>query len=82
MEQPILDNSSNYDLDFFIKDNHKLIHISTAGMILNDALSQNLLSQRINFKTVLSYRRKFNVFKNPEIIRDNLFDMDSYTSFF
>lgn len=78
----ILDNPANYDLDFFIKDNHKLIHISTAGMKLKNSLLQNILSQRRNFKTVLSYRRKFNVSKNTEIIRDNLFNMDSYTFFF
>jgi hypothetical protein len=79
---PIADNPSNYDLDFFLKDSNKLIHISTAGMDLNDTLKQNLLNLRSNFSTVLAYRRRFTIENNPEISRDNLLDLESYLSFF
>lgn len=75
-------NPENYDLDIFMYDDEKLIHISTAGMNLINSLIEFRLSIYSNLKTVLGYRRKYNFEVNPNIQRENLSTLDNYTFFF
>jgi hypothetical protein len=79
----ILENENNFDLDFFLFDSFKIIHISTAGMTLINSLRDlNFKNYNSNFKTVLNYRRTFNFELNVQLERDNTTERESYFSFF
>ena len=77
-----IENSRNYDLDLFLYDSKKIIHIATAGMELINTLNQIDFDPISNFKKVLSYRRMFryNTIKNLD--RDNLNSVLDYIYFF
>ena len=79
-----LDNSEHSDLDIFLYDSKKLIHIATAGLANINLLSESDFNVISNFKKVLSYRRVFNFesISNIENERDNLSDTESYLYFF
>lgn len=76
-------NANYQDLDFFLYDSKKIIHIATAGMTLPDRLrEQTTLDNISNFKTVLAMRRSFKYESNNQLVRDNLTEEKSYFSFF
>lgn len=78
-----LENENSFDLDLFLFDSSKIIHISTAGMtLINSLRNMNLLEYNSNFKTVLSYRRTFKFEVNRQLERDNITVRESYFSFF
>lgn len=79
----ILENDNSFDLDLFLFDSSKIIHISTAGMTLINSLRElNSLNYNSNFRTVLGYRRNFRFESNEMLERDNLIFRESYFSFF
>lgn len=82
-EYNLFENSSSLDLDIFIYDSSKIIHISTAGMKLINSLEEiNYFSYTSNLNQVLKYRRKFNIERNNILERDNLTSTESYYYFF
>jgi hypothetical protein len=82
-EYDLAENSNSLDLDIFLYDSSKIIHISTAGMKLINSLNEiNYISYTSNIKRVLKYRRKFISERNNILERDNLTSLESYFYFF
>lgn len=80
--EQLKENYDLYDLDIFLYDNTKIIHITTAGMELINSLSEMDFNPIQNFRKILSYRRVFNYTVLSEVTRDNLTSEDDYLSFF
>lgn len=77
------ENSDLYDMDIFLYDEVKLIHIATAGMPLINSLASLDFNPLANLKRVLLYRRVFEYELNNEIVRDNLVgELSDYIHFF
>lgn len=74
--------SDQYDLDIFLYDSKKIIHIATAGMEMINSLNQINFDPIANFRTILSYRRSFQVEFLQTIVRDNLTSEEDYLYFF
>jgi hypothetical protein len=82
-EYNLIENSNSLDLDIFLYDSSKIIHISTAGMNLINSLNEiNYLSYTSNIKSVLKYRREFKNERNNILERDNLISEEAYFYFF
>ena len=78
-----LENENSFDLDLFLFDSTKIIHIATAGMTLINSLRElTPSSYNKNFKTVLGYRRLFMIESNEKLERNNLTERENYFSFF
>ncbi len=78
-------NSSynNGDLDIFLYDSRKIIHIATAGMELINSLSDlQPATLQENFRLALSFRRIYKYKVSDDIQRDNLNTLEEYTAFF
>lgn len=76
------ENSDQFDLDFFLYDTEKIIHISTAGMELKNSIGEFNFNPISNFQTVLSYRRIFRYETIKNLNRDNLTSVEDYLYFF
>lgn len=76
-------NGSDYDLDLFLYDSTKIIHIATAGMILINSLTDiNGATYNDNYNKVLAYRRTFEIKTIENLDRDNLTEVEDYVYFF
>lgn len=75
-------NSDLYDLDLFLYDSKKIIHIATAGMPLIKSLSNIDFDPIINFRKVLLYRRIFKYETISNVERDNISTIENYLDFF
>lgn len=75
----ILENDTNYDLDIFLYDNTKIIHLASGGMQLINSLRKfNIQSHDSNLRKVLAYRRIFNYESNEQLERNNLTTIENY----
>jgi len=79
----LVENSNSLDLDIFLYDSSKIIHIATAGMKLINSLERiNYFSYTSNINRVLKYRRIFIIERNNILERDNLNSEEAYFYFF
>lgn len=78
----IIEASNSDDLDIFLYDDEKIIHIATAGMKLINRLNEIDYDLQFDRKKVLAYRRRINFETNPGIKRKNIIELKYYKYFF
>lgn len=76
-----IDISTFADYDVFLFDDHKIIHIATAGMNLINSLEE-FNPEIDNLSKVLRYRRVFKTETNSDLFRENANDLTFYQSSF
>ena len=66
------------DLDVFLFDETKIIHIATAGGVLPEKIASTEINFDKEIYTINSYRRIFNYKRNDSLIRNNLVSKEFY----